>query len=390
MNATPKRFKKWLGRILLAGLGMLLALGSVEATLWLAGYPLGLYPVGLFEQDAGIGYHRPVPGFVGRVQTGETRYEVRINEAGLRGPALRSRDGGALRILGLGDSFTFGIGVDDEQTYLRQLEHLLNERSIQSQKHIEVLNAGVPGFGTVHEWRYLEQIGLRHNPDLVLLAFYAANDLSDNRNPQSMQAVKGVLVPEGRVRFVDFKIWLRTHSRTYGFMADALKRQRSIGNWLAQVGLVREADPGMGVGFPGTLYYLKSQPPEVQSLWENTESLLLKLRDQLRKKKIPLVILSVPDRVSVYESWKARAASQAGLRVDDLDGFLPDRHLASFCRKHRIPLIELTDVLRQAAVNGTELYFQYDGHWTAEGHRVAAEQIAEFLTTHPQLGRLLR
>ena len=383
------RSSRWVTRWLLIGASTLLALIGVELALWLMGYPLDFYPPGFFQEDTGIGYHRLTPAFRGKVQTGETTYSVTTNSAGMRGGELAPRERVGWRILGLGDSFTFGIGIEDEQTYLRQLEQLLNGARGPQALPAEVLNGGVPGYGTIHELRYLEQIGLRYAPDLVLLGFYEGNDVSDNRGP-SQHVVKGVLVPEGRIQFIDAKLWLRRHCRTYGFLANALKRQHGLNGILGRLGLVRVADPGMSAGYPGTVFYLKSPPPDVPDMWEETEALITKMHRRLQAQRIPLVVILIPDRVSVYDAWLERAARQGSVPVTALDGTKPDRLLERFCRQQGIPCLSLLPALQEAAATELTLYFHHDGHWTAAAHRIAAQQIFRFLKEHPSLRRAHR
>jgi lysophospholipase L1-like esterase len=369
------------GGLVLAGTAV--ALGVVELTLWRMGYPLGIHPNGLFEEDPAIGYHRPAPRFRGTAQTGETPYVVAINEVGFRGPALQPRGEVEWRVLGLGDSFTFGVGVNDEDTYLRRLERILREWEGIA---VEVLNGGVPGYGNIHELRYLESVGLAQDPDAVLLGFYAANDLSDN-GARALRAVEGVLVPEGRVRFIDLKRWLRSHSRAYGLAANAVKRQQGLRGMLTQLGLVHAADPGMNAAAPGTVCFLKEAPPEVEAMWARAEEILAAMQERLKARRIPLVVVSIPDRASVDDRWMARAARQAGVPVSALDGAGPDRRLERFCQARGIPFLSLLPALRRASDTEPHLYFHYDGHWTAAGHRVAAEAIAGFLRAHPDLRR---
>src|SRR5262249_28162330 len=78
---------------------------------------------------------------------------------------------GKYRILALGDSFTEGVQVKEDELFSARLE--------KTDPELEVINAGVGGYGTIQEYLYLTNEGLRFRPDLVLLMFYD-NDLSDN------------------------------------------------------------------------------------------------------------------------------------------------------------------------------------------------------------------
>jgi hypothetical protein len=67
------------------------------------------------------------------------------------------------RVVVLGDSFTFGQDVSDDETYCRQLEQLLPDT--------EVLNFGVHGYGHDQMLLYLQEEGVKYRPDVVVLGF---------------------------------------------------------------------------------------------------------------------------------------------------------------------------------------------------------------------------
>ncbi|RMG07021.1 MAG: hypothetical protein D6731_24655 [Planctomycetota bacterium] len=94
---------------------------------------------------------------------------------GYRGPewtAARAR--APLRVLCLGDSVTFGIGVADEETYPAQLESLLRGRG----QAASVYDAGVPGYDTVQEAVVYQRLAARIHPQVVVLA-WLPNDLAE-------------------------------------------------------------------------------------------------------------------------------------------------------------------------------------------------------------------
>ncbi len=99
---------------------------------------------------------------------GPDRGAVRINSLGLRGKDVsRDKPGGVKRILVFGDSFVFGIGVDEENLFTSQLENFLNARS-GSNPH-QVINLGVAGYATDQEFILWEELGKTLSPDLVVL-----------------------------------------------------------------------------------------------------------------------------------------------------------------------------------------------------------------------------
>jgi len=75
---------------------------------------------------------------------------------------------GTLRIVGLGDSFTYGQGVKSEETFLKLLEKKLDEKS--RFKH-ENINLAECGMNIARELEILEIEGLKYNPDLIIIGF---------------------------------------------------------------------------------------------------------------------------------------------------------------------------------------------------------------------------
>ncbi len=150
--------------------------------------------------------------------------EMTVNPMGLRGPEVSAeKTAGTLRVIGLGDSFTFGVGVRDEHTFLRRLEGRLNQYQL-----VEVLNAGTQGYNTRDQQITLENRWLALEPDLVLVFFY----LNDIYRDQSAVAFwnngegHGVyLQPTGLARHSHLIDWCQ-----YSWRAKEL-RQRMIAHY---------------------------------------------------------------------------------------------------------------------------------------------------------------
>ena len=108
---------------------------------------------------------------------------VRINALGFRDDRdyAIEKPTGTFRILVLGDSVTFGHGTRSDTTYPYLLEQRLREW--RPEIKWQVWNLGVPGYATSQELAYLQRVGERYAPDLVIVGFYQ-NDLTGNERPQ--------------------------------------------------------------------------------------------------------------------------------------------------------------------------------------------------------------
>jgi len=124
----------------------------------------------LFDETLGW---RNIPGWRG-VTGGK---ELAINSKGLRDRDYAYRKPpGVKRILVLGDSYTWGYGVRNDEVYTEVLER----RFEQEGRKWEVINSGVSGYGTDQEYLWFRTEGVKYQPDLVVVAFFVLNDPRNN------------------------------------------------------------------------------------------------------------------------------------------------------------------------------------------------------------------
>ena len=103
--------------------------------------------------------------------------ELVINSKGLRDREYEyEKPVGVKRILVLGDSYTWGYGVRNDEIYTEFLERRLAAEG----KEWQVINSGVSGYGTDQEYLWFKSEGIKYQPDLVVVAFFVLNDPQNN------------------------------------------------------------------------------------------------------------------------------------------------------------------------------------------------------------------
>lgn len=126
------------------------------------------------EYDADLGWRNRADTQV-RIAAAGATYEVTLNSRGQRGPERDyAKPPGVVRVVLLGDSTSWGWGVDDKDMFSRGVESALPQ--------VEIVNLAVPGYGTDQELWALEREGLKYAPDIVLLGF-VQNDVVGNKFP---------------------------------------------------------------------------------------------------------------------------------------------------------------------------------------------------------------
>lgn len=94
-------------------------------------------------------------------------YLVNISSQGFRDKYYEEEKGdNTFRILIVGDSVTFGQGVNISDTFQALLEEKLNRG--EDNRSFDVINLGVPGFNAVEKAEFLEVEGLMYDPDAII------------------------------------------------------------------------------------------------------------------------------------------------------------------------------------------------------------------------------
>ncbi len=97
---------------------------------------------------------------------------------------------GKLRIMVLGDSFTFGDGVSDDETYPAYLQRMIPDA--------EIINLGVRGYGHDQMLIQLQEEGFKLRPDVVILGFLT-DDMERNLLRFRSYAKPMFVVDDGRL-----------------------------------------------------------------------------------------------------------------------------------------------------------------------------------------------
>ena len=369
-------------------IGLVAALLVAEGMLRVAGVQSRL----VYTPNAYYGWGEP-PGYKFVWSTESQDQQITINSLGLRDfeyPYRKPDD--TFRILVLGDSFAEALQVPLDHSFSKVLEHELNDGKHGTRK-VEVINAGVSGYGTDNELLFFTHEGYKYQPDLVLIAFYLGNDVRNNWYPLEERDAGGQrkpyydMGPEGLVLkhfpFVEHESWttrvkvfLNRHSRLYTFSRE-LRDRLAHGN----VAVASNAAPSIPFDFE---VFLQEPPPDWDKAWQVTAGVLEKLKTEAASHDAKVLVVAIPTAFQVQpQILEQRFAAAPALRTASLAITGPNERLAAICEAAQIPLLDLLTYLQgEASQSDASLYLTTDHHWNAAGHRAAGLRMTQEISRY--------
>ena len=158
--------------------GLLISL--VTVILFLAVFEVTLHFIDYYEVSgptrANVSVYDPTlgwrlkPNYFGVEKTNEFEVTYKTNELGFRGDDFVEKD---KNIVFLGDSFTFGEGVEEDKIISTLIQGKLPD--------YEIINLGIPGYGTDQEFLLLQSFSIDHKPNIVILNYLVEN-IARNEN----------------------------------------------------------------------------------------------------------------------------------------------------------------------------------------------------------------
>jgi len=317
--------------LLIVELGLRLVLGAP---------PVWKIPQERYDFDAVI-QHRLKPG-----QTAWTHAEpVRTNSLGYRGPEWSATPAaGICRVLALGDSQTFGVGVAEEDTWPARLAATLS--ASDPDRDWEVLNAGVPGTNTWQHRVLMEELQASASPQLVVLGFFV-NDVARPYVPDpAMGERERSAAKAGLVATLKRSAFLGAVRNVWSTLGQAIRPSRAF-----------EADNHVVDGTPD---------PLIDAAWESVEASLTAMQEATRSDGAPFVVVAMPRRDQISGKNGGRAYN--------------DR-LAEIADRLGIPFADALDDLRDLheREGGRNVNIAWDGHHTPEANQTIAEKVVPLI-----------
>jgi lysophospholipase L1-like esterase len=254
---------------------------------------------------------------------------VSINSVGCRDREYpHVKPTGVVRIVGIGDSLTFGQGVLEADTYLALLENDLAAKHLP----VEVINCGVFGYNAKEEARRFEEVAATLEPDIVVIG-YELGDILQNP-PLNGSGAAAVGEPAGTGRLVERRslIDVLKTSRLVTFLAYRyafLLKKFNLRDWDA--------------------LYADDSP-----LWKNLTAKYAGIAKTAEARQITLVVAIIPELSNLDERYPFRGVHERVVAMCASLGFQTADVLPAF-----------------KGQNGPQFWIHpRDRHPNAQGHQI--------------------
>lgn len=409
------RKKRFFVKFALLLISLVLGLFVTEIALRIINYSFPTF----YSPDENVGYVL-TPGIEGWYRKEGESY-VRINSDGLRDVEhAKAKPSNTLRIAVVGDSYAEALQVPLENAFWKIAETKLQSCAATGGKTVEVINFGVSGYGTAQELITLQQKVWEYSPDVVLLAVTTNNDITDNSRALKKTDEIPYFVYRGEKLELDDSFrtnsafrwrqsklsrvgaWLRDNLR---FVQLAHHAQYSIKNYLARRraqppsqqisnNLLNAPPPSLvtptpkktninpeDVGIDNMIY--RAPDDDVwREAWRVTEDLIGEMRRETEAKGARFLVVTLSNGIQVFPEESARRAFLDKIGANEI--FYPDSRIKILGMRENFTVYNLAPDLQAYAEQNKVFLHGFgenigNGHWNAEGHRVAGELLSQKL-----------
>ena len=274
----------------------------------------------------------------------------------------------------VGDSFTAAEAID---------------KPFWSGLSDSMLVLGLPGSGTLPQQRLLEAYALPRAPRIVVLAFFAGNDLQDNLTFYRKLRAEGraLNAAQGGKSPLDYSVLFHILYAARNALAQ-LERTSCHFPQLAST------EPPAPLAFYEeflTIFALDQQSLQASEMYRLTRDAIGEIAFTLDQSGASLILMYIPQKAEIYWDLLSNDSKSAILAGSDrLDADMPVRAIsenvpalrelmAALAAELGIGFLDMTRPLSQALSEGEQPYFFADTHWNQTGHNLARIALLDFL-----------
>jgi len=252
-----------------------------------------------------------------------------------------------------------------------------------------MLVLAVPGTGTLEQQRLFDAFAVPRQPELVILAFFAGNDLNDTQFFADMQR-KGITLHDKVHRDknpLDYSVVFRLLQ----YISEATTPVNEYG---CHYPMIAHTDPPTPIAFFRNFLPVLGEDRETLLQSEKlqlTRTSISEMANALKQNDAQLLIMYIPQRAELYWNYLDETSKATIIEVESRDPQITglekiDENLSiqrdvmrQLAADLDVSFLDLTSPLSEAIRSGVSPYFFADTHWNQQGHNIARNALLDFL-----------
>ncbi len=310
-------------------------------------------------------------------------HPIAVSSPGNRGPVVPIKKApGELRILGLGDSTTFGTGIAAEDTWPAQLATVFQKNGTKA----TYINGALEGYSLKEINSVYRNLWSQYKSDLVVLAvdnnlvsmtWFRRDDKSVTANPYLKPIAKSKLADvKNQFKILATPSWLKINSQKALYL----------------VGLANNnLKPDVPLGATLALGWQQADlPPDIaERAWKLFESDLSVLRDSVAADGHSLAIVYLPNRFMAFDGFSDNEQQVPRQRLTMDAG----KRLGEISKSLGLSYVDATEGVRRGRSQIAQkegrfaaMYIKFDNtHLDKDGHKAVAEDLFGLLSKSKQV-----
>ncbi len=308
---------------------------------------------------------------------GDFNVSVRINSGGIR-DYERKIQNDSIRILVMGDSMTYGFGVEMNQSYAKALENILNKRENNPRRReFQVFNTGFAnGYSLDSYYLYLKSHAMKaYDPDIVIIGFFVYNDVTDlSLNVWEVDANALPTKITSPYYDVDSEHRLRSAKRTLKILKNDFVKSVYEGLLTRShlfIFVKAQISKRLTISKSNRIFDT-SYNEEIALDWEKNKKLLDAINQLVKERNAKLMVVALPVRFQIRDEEWVLYEKQIGANL--LNRTRPNDELQVYAQQHNITFIDVYERFRRED-QSSPLFLPIDGHFNKKGHQIVAEEI---------------
>jgi len=332
--------------------------------------------------------------------TREGKAYVKINSQGLRDIEHKKHKGeNILRIAILGDSFAEARSIELKKTFWYLMQENFNSCKKFNDTKVEVINFGVTEYSTAQQFLTLKYHVWDYDPDIILLAFFSGNDISDNSKILSNKNYRPFFIHQNNELVLDnsfreSKTYLLLKSKIgqiivkltdYFKVAQLLKEIYINQHFRTQRKNKNEETKNntKSINEDGISHNQIYGPTQKKwkEAWIITESIIKLINNEVKDKGLKFIVTTLSNPIQVHPDPTFRKSFLNKNKNNDL--FYSEKRLKKLGKEEGFLVISLAEKMKKYAekneifLHGFDNTVMGEGHWNNSGHKIASKIISK-------------